>query len=93
MRTAFAALSAMIEFCLVAISIARNISERNVGKSSKRRVGKCRGFMEIVPVVGSIIMFCRPVSEPEMTSPFEEPGAAMYGNLLGSGVFSFIEIG
>ena len=92
-RTALAALSPTIEFCFVAISIARNIKDRNVGKSNNRRVGRCRGFIEIVPVAGSIIIFCSPESEPEMTKPFEEPGAAMYGSLFGLGVFSVMVMG
>ena len=59
------------------MSIARNISERNVGKSRSFKVARCFGLMEIVPVVGSITMFCSPESVPEMIMPFVVPGAAM----------------
>ena len=49
--------------------------------------------MEIVPVAGSMTMFCKPESEPEMMMPFVEPGGAMYGRRFGSGVLSAIDIG
>ena len=39
------------------MSIALNISDKKVGKSSRRRVGRWRGLIDIVPVVGSITMF------------------------------------
>ena len=76
-RTAFAALSPMIEFWPVAMSTARNIRDRKVGKSRRRSVGRCRGFNEMEPVLGSIIIFCSPESVPERIKPLEEPGAAM----------------
>ena len=75
------------------MSIALNISDKKVGKSNNRKVGRCFGFIEMVPVVGSITMFWRPESVPDITRPLDEPGAAMYGNLLGSGVFSIMLIG
>ena len=77
MRSAVAALSAVAEGCRLVMSIARNISERNVGKSSKRKVGRCRGFIDIVPVVGSMVIFCIPVSAEDIMMPLVEPGAAM----------------
>ena len=49
--------------------------------------------MEMVPVVGSITMFCSPESVPEIIMPFVVPGAAIYGSLLGSGVLSMTEMG
>ena len=82
-----------MEFWLVAMSMALNISDKKVGKSSKRRVGRCRGLIDMVPVWGSITMFCSPESAPEITSPFEDPGAAIYGSLFGSGVFSTMLMG
>ena len=92
-RTAVLALVAEIEDVLVAMSMARNISDRNVGKSSSLRVGRCLGFIEMVPVVGSITIFWRPESEEEITMPLVEPGAAIYGSLLGSGVRTSTDIG
>ena len=92
-RKAWEALSAMMELQRLAMSIARNMRERKVGKSSSRRVGRCRGFIEMVPVAGSMTMLCSPVSLPEITIPFAVPAAAMYGSRLGSGVLSAMEIG
>ena len=84
-RTALAALSAIIEFCWDAMSMARNISDRKVGKSRSRRVGRWRGRTDMVPVVGSSTIFWRPESGPVRTIPLAEPGAAIYGRRLGSG--------
>ena len=77
-RTAFAAAMAAGVPFLVAISMALNMSERMVGKSSNFKVGRCFGLREMVPVVGSMTMFCRLESAPVMTIPFVEPGDAIY---------------
>ena len=92
-RIAIEALSAIRELHLLAMSVARNISERNVGKSRSFRVARCFGLIEMVPVVGSMTMFCRPESVPEIIMPFVVPGAAIYGSLLGSGVLFMTEMG
>ena len=76
-RTATLACVAAGEESRAVMSIARNIRDRKVGKSSRRRVGRCLGLIEIAPVVGSITMFCRPESLEEMIIPLVEPGAAM----------------
>ena len=55
-RSAIAALSAVMELHLLAMSIARNMRDKKVGKSRRRRVGRCLGFMEMVPVAGSMTM-------------------------------------
>ena len=81
-----------LELSREAISIARNISERKAEKSKRRRVGRCLGLRVIVPVVGSIIICCRPGVGLAITIPLAEPGAAMYGSLLASGVFSTMEM-
>lgn len=85
--------SATMELHLLAESMARNIKDRKVGKSRSLRVGRCLGLIEIAPVVGSMTMLWRVESAPEMMIPLAVPGAAMYGSLFGSGVFSMIEIG
>ena len=90
---AMEALSAIRELHLFAMSMARNIRERKVGKSSSLRVERCLGLMEMVPVAGSITIFCRPESAPDMMMPLVVPGAAMYGSLFGSGVRSAMDIG
>ena len=55
-RRARPALSELaVAFCSV-MSIARNMSERKVGKSRSRRVGRCLGLIEMAPVAGSITM-------------------------------------
>ena len=59
------------------MSIALNISDKKVGKSRSRSVGKCFGLIEIVPVLGSIIIFWSPESVPEIIRPLEDPGAAI----------------
>ena len=92
-RRAAAAFDAVAVDCWFDISIARNIRERKVGKSRRRSVGRCRGLIEMVPVVGSITIFCMPVSALAITMPLVEPGAAMYGSRLGSGVLISIEMG
>ena len=74
------------------MSIARNIRERKAEKSKRRRVGRCLGLRVMVPVVGSIIICCSPGVGLAMTIPLVDPGAAMYGSLLASGVFSNTEI-
>ena len=74
------------------MSIARNIRERKAEKSNRRRVGKCLGLSVMVPVVGSIIICCMPGVGLAITIPLADPGAAIYGSLLASGVFSNMEI-
>ena len=91
-RTALVAALPAGVFCLVAMSMALNIRDRNVGKSSSFSVGKCLGFRDMAPVTGSIIIFCRLVSGPAMIMPLAEPGAARYWSLLGSGVLCEIEM-
>ena len=72
-------------FFLVAMSIVLNISDRNVEKSSRRRVGRCLGLMVIAPVEGSIIICWRADEAEETTMPRAEPGAAIYGSLFALG--------
>ena len=72
--------------------MVRNIRDRNVGKSSSRRVGRCFGLSEMVPVEGSITILCRLESAPDTIIPLVEPGAARYGSRLGLGVSVTMEI-
>ena len=82
-----------VVFSLLAISMVRNIKERNVEKLSKRRVGRCLGLREIAPVIGSIIICCSPVADADTMMPLVEPGAAIYGSRFALGALSWIVIG
>ena len=86
-RTASAANLPASDFSRRAMSIVRNIRERNVAKSISRRAGKCFGLIEIDPVSGSITMLWSVASDPPATTmPFVDPGAARYWSRFGSGV-------
>ena len=71
-----AACAAALEFSRWVMSIALNIRDRKVGKSRRRRVCRCLGLIEIDPVVGSMTIFCRLDSGPEIIIPLADPGAA-----------------
>ena len=77
-RTARAANVPASDLSRTHMSIARNINERNVGKSRRRSVGRCLGLIEIEPEIGSMNILCRLESAPAITMSLVEPGAARY---------------
>ena len=89
---AAAAAKLAVEFSRVAMSMVRNIRERNAENPNKRNVGRCLGLMVIAPVVGSIIICCMPAEDDATTMPREDPGAAIYGNLFAFGVPSLTDM-
>ena len=62
---------------LVDMSIARNINDKKAEKSKSRRVGRCFGLIEMVPVTGSMTICCMLDAGLDTMMPREEPGAAM----------------